>query len=227
MERSGKTSSRIVSPRWIRRERLKTATPEIPKVRNSTSPSSCQSSLWLRASVKRARTRRPSNVLSAARSPTTVADTGQRMGRSEVRGRRNVSAIPVGLPPVAIITACACRASFLRGTSASAFRSERSSDFRSSCFFAFSARAGRFIWSAQPSGSLRAVAILAPQIKVIPRRSQTLRSASRTDSARRERGYSRPSSEVVMMPSEEKKPISSCSGWVLMTDSTNAGWLYR
>lgn len=25
------------------------------------------------------------NVLSAARSPTTVADTGQRMGRSEVR----------------------------------------------------------------------------------------------------------------------------------------------
>lgn len=111
----GKTSSRIVSPRWIRRERLKTATPEMPKVRNSTSPSSCQSSLWLRASVKRARTRRPSNVLSAARSPTTVAETGQRMGRSEVRGRRNVSAIPVGLPPVAIITACACRVSFLRG----------------------------------------------------------------------------------------------------------------
>ena len=30
-----------------------------------------------------------------------------------------------------------------------------------------------------------------------------------------------------MMPSEEKKPISSCSGWGPMTDSTNAGWLYR
>ena len=37
------------------------------------------------------------HVLSAARSPTTVADTGQRMGRSEVRGRRNVSAIPGGV----------------------------------------------------------------------------------------------------------------------------------
>ena len=149
------------------------------------------------------------------------------MGRSEVRGRLNVSAIPVGLPPVAIITACACRVAFLRGTSVSAFRSERSSDFRSSCFFALSVRAGRSIWSAQPSEALCAEATLAPQIKVIPRRSQTLRSASRTDSARRERGYSRPSSEVVMIPSEEKKPISSCSGWGPITDSTNAGWLYR
>ena len=31
-----------------------------------------------------------------------------------------------------------------------------------------------------------------------------MRSASRTDSARRERGYSRPSSEVVMMPRGEE-----------------------
>ena len=30
-----------------------------------------------------------------------------------------------------------------------------------------------------------------------------------------------------MMPSEEKKPISSCSGLGPMTDSTKAGWLYR
>lgn len=30
-----------------------------------------------------------------------------------------------------------------------------------------------------------------------------------------------------MMPSEEKKPISSCSGRGPITDSTNAGWLYR
>ena len=30
-----------------------------------------------------------------------------------------------------------------------------------------------------------------------------------------------------MMPSEEKKLPSSCSGRGPMTDSTNAGWLYR
>ena len=181
----------------------------------------------MRVSAKWARTRRPSRVSSAVRSPTTDADTGHRTGRRGVKGRLNTSAMPVGLPPVAITTALACRVSLVRGVSASAFRSERSSDFRSSCFFALSARAGRSIWSVQPSEALCAEATLAPQIKVIPRRSQTLRSASRTDSARRERGYSRPSSRIVMMPSEEKKLSRSCSGWGPMMDSTKAGRLYR
>ena len=51
--------------------------------RNSTSPSSCQSSLWLRVSVKRARTRRPSNVLSAARSPRPLPIRGRGWGAAK------------------------------------------------------------------------------------------------------------------------------------------------
>ena len=181
-------------------------------------------------------TRRPSRPWRRLRPPASsspgrdkVQAMGHRTGVSATWGRLRTSHEAPEVPPHARTTA---RASTLRSR-----RSAAASALRALRMRAFSSRpglweSGRRAWSTvnswRPVGPVACRFGSAHAMTATPSRRQVLRSASRTESARRLMGYRRPSSSsAVEMPVLSRNAATSRSGVLPKISRTASGWRYR